>query len=296
MAAPNVWQDTKGRPGQTAGPDKRHGRTRREGRDHGGSRQQPRQGARRSAGQHRKGVRQGLDHALGDKTAQLSRGSRPGRSRSTSPWAARPAARPDHRCSARSRAARRRSPCTPSPTPRRIGGVAAFIDAEHALDPSWCKRLGVNIESLLVSQPGSAEEALQIAEMLVLSNAVDIIVIDSVAALVPRAEIEGEIGDSSRRPAGPPDEPGPAQADRRGLAVEVRADLHQPDPREDRRDVRQPRDDARRPGPEVLQLVPDRRPPDRAGQGGRGDRRLAGARSRSSRTRSPRRSASASST
>ncbi len=79
---------------------------------------------------------------------------------------------------------------------QKIGGVAAFIDAEHALDPSWCKKLGVNIESLLVSQPGSAEEALQIAEMLVLSNAVDIIVIDSVAALVPRAEIEGEIGDS----------------------------------------------------------------------------------------------------
>src|SRR4051794_40789236 len=79
---------------------------------------------------------------------------------------------------------------------QRIGGVAAFIDAEHALDPSWCKRLGVNIESLLVSQPGSAEEALQIAEMLVLSNAVDIIVIDSVAALVPKAEIEGEIGDA----------------------------------------------------------------------------------------------------
>ena len=79
---------------------------------------------------------------------------------------------------------------------QRTGGVAAFIDAEHALDPTWCKRLGVNIESLLVSQPGSAEEALKIAEMLVKSNAVDIIVIDSVAALVPRAEIEGEIGDS----------------------------------------------------------------------------------------------------
>src|SRR5438034_3936419 len=79
---------------------------------------------------------------------------------------------------------------------QRDGGVAAFIDAEHALDPSWCKRLGVDIEALLVSQPGSAEEALQIAEMLVMSNAVDIIVIDSVAALVPRAEIEGEIGDS----------------------------------------------------------------------------------------------------
>ena len=79
---------------------------------------------------------------------------------------------------------------------QRDGGVAAFIDAEHALDPSWCKKLGVNIEGLLVSQPSSAEEALQIAEMLVLSNAVDIIVIDSVAALVPRAEVEGEIGDS----------------------------------------------------------------------------------------------------
>ncbi len=75
-------------------------------------------------------------------------------------------------------------------------GVAAFIDAEHALDPSWCKRLGVKIEDLLINQPGSAEEALQIAEMLVMSNAVDIIVVDSVAALVPKAELEGEIGDS----------------------------------------------------------------------------------------------------
>ncbi|MGE3818926.1 MAG: recombinase RecA, partial [Isosphaeraceae bacterium] len=79
---------------------------------------------------------------------------------------------------------------------QKIGGVAAFIDAEHALDPSWCKRIGVNLESLLVSQPGSAEEALQIAEMLVQTNAVDVIVIDSVAALVPKAEIEGEIGDT----------------------------------------------------------------------------------------------------
>ena len=79
---------------------------------------------------------------------------------------------------------------------QRLGGMAAVIDAEHALDPAWCKRLGVNIESLLLSQPGCAEEALQIAEMLVLSNAVDVIVIDSVAALVPRAEIEGEIGDT----------------------------------------------------------------------------------------------------
>ena len=79
---------------------------------------------------------------------------------------------------------------------QKQGGVAAFIDAEHALDPSWAKRLGVDLEGLLVSQPSNGEEALKIAEMLVKSNAVDIIVIDSVAALVPRAEVEGEIGDS----------------------------------------------------------------------------------------------------
>ncbi len=79
---------------------------------------------------------------------------------------------------------------------QRQGGVAAFIDAEHALDPSWAKRVGIDLEGLLVSQPNSAEEALQIAEMLVKSNAVDVIVIDSVAALVPEAEIKGDIGDS----------------------------------------------------------------------------------------------------
>lgn len=79
---------------------------------------------------------------------------------------------------------------------QRAGGVAAFIDAEHALDPGWAKRIGVDLEGLLVSQPSCAEEALKIAEMLIKSNAVDIIVIDSVAALVPRSEVEGEIGDS----------------------------------------------------------------------------------------------------
>ncbi len=79
---------------------------------------------------------------------------------------------------------------------QRAGGVAAFIDAEHALDPSWAKRLGVDLESLLVSQPSHGEEALKITEMLVKSNAVDLIVIDSVAALVPRSEVEGEIGDT----------------------------------------------------------------------------------------------------
>jgi recombination protein RecA len=79
---------------------------------------------------------------------------------------------------------------------QKNGGVAAFIDAEHALDPSWAKRLGVDLESLLVSQPSSGEEAMQITEMLVKSNAVDIIVVDSVAALVPEKELKGEMGDA----------------------------------------------------------------------------------------------------
>ncbi len=79
---------------------------------------------------------------------------------------------------------------------QKSGGVAAFIDAEHALDPSYAKRLGVNVEKLLVSQPDSGEQALEIVETLVRSNAVDIVVIDSVAALVPQAEIEGDMGDS----------------------------------------------------------------------------------------------------
>ena len=78
---------------------------------------------------------------------------------------------------------------------QRAGGVAAFIDAEHALDPTFAKILGVNLDDLLVSQPDTGEQALEIAETLVRSNAVDVIVIDSVAALVPRAEIEGEMGD-----------------------------------------------------------------------------------------------------
>ncbi len=79
---------------------------------------------------------------------------------------------------------------------QRAGGIAAFIDAEHALDPSWAKKLGIELDSLLVSQPTSGEEAMQIAELLIKSNAVDIIVVDSVAALVPQKELDGEIGDS----------------------------------------------------------------------------------------------------
>jgi recombination protein RecA len=79
---------------------------------------------------------------------------------------------------------------------QKLGGTAAFIDAEHALDPGYAKKLGVDIDNLIVSQPDTGEQALEIADTLVRSNAVDILVIDSVAALVPRAEIEGEMGDT----------------------------------------------------------------------------------------------------
>ncbi len=79
---------------------------------------------------------------------------------------------------------------------QKQGGIAAFIDAEHALDPRYAENLGVNIDDLLISQPNNGEEALEIAEALVRSNAIDLVIIDSVAALVPKAELEGEMGDS----------------------------------------------------------------------------------------------------
>ena len=79
---------------------------------------------------------------------------------------------------------------------QKKGGVCAFVDAEHALDPTYAQKLGVNVDDLLVSQPDTGEQALEIADMLVRSNAIDVVVIDSVAALVPKAEIEGEMGDS----------------------------------------------------------------------------------------------------
>lgn len=78
---------------------------------------------------------------------------------------------------------------------QRTGGTAAFVDAEHALDPAYAKRLGVNVDELLISQPDTGEQALEIADMLVRSSAVDVVIIDSVAALTPKAEIEGEMGD-----------------------------------------------------------------------------------------------------
>lgn len=79
---------------------------------------------------------------------------------------------------------------------QKLGGTAAFVDAEHALDPTYAKKLGVNVDDLLVSQPDTGEQALEIADMLVRSGAVDVVVVDSVAALTPKAEIEGEMGDS----------------------------------------------------------------------------------------------------
>jgi recombination protein RecA len=80
---------------------------------------------------------------------------------------------------------------------QKEGGVAAFIDAEHALDPEWAQRLGVKLDDLLISQPDTGEQALEIAEALIRSGGVDLVIVDSVAALVPRSEIEGEMGDAS---------------------------------------------------------------------------------------------------
>src|SRR5262249_40840720 len=79
---------------------------------------------------------------------------------------------------------------------QRQGGVAAFIDAEHALDPEYARKLGVDVDNLMVSQPDNGEQALEITEILIRSSAVDVLVVDSVAALVPKAELDGEMGDS----------------------------------------------------------------------------------------------------
>ncbi len=106
---------------------------------------------------------------------------------------------------------------------QKVGGSAAFIDAEHAMDASYAKLLGVNTDELLVSQPDSGEQALEIAEVLVRSGAIDILVVDSVAALVPKAELEGEMGDSLPGLAGPIDVSGPAQANRDRVASPIPA-------------------------------------------------------------------------
>ena len=132
---------------------------------------------------------------------------------------------------------------------QKLGGYAAYIDAEHALDPLYARNLGVNIDELLVSQPDSGEQALEIAEALVRSNAIDCLVIDSVAALVPQRGNRRRNGRQSRRRAGASDEPGDAQALFGRLPHQLRDDFHQPAPREDRRYVRQPGSYHRRPRP-----------------------------------------------
>ena len=102
---------------------------------------------------------------------------------------------------------------------QKAGGTCAIVDAEHALDPGYAKKLGVDIDNLLISQPDGGEQALEIADTLVRSGAIDILVIDSVAALVPRAELEGEMGDSHVGLARASNEPGFAQIDRLDFKV-----------------------------------------------------------------------------
>ena len=150
---------------------------------------------------------------------------------------------------------------------QKAGGTCAFVDAEHALDPIYARKLGVDVDELLISQPDAGEQALEIADTLVRSGAIDVLVVDSVAALVPKAELEGEMGRYPCRPAGPVDESGAAETDRFDLPIEMHGDLHQPDPHEDRRDVRQSRDHDRRQRAEVLRLRASGYPTDRCHQG-----------------------------
>ena len=150
---------------------------------------------------------------------------------------------------------------------QKKGGVAAYVDAEHALDPSYARKLGVDIDEMLISQPDTGEQALEITDTLVRSGGVDIVVIDSVAALTPKAELEGEMGDQLPGSAGPPDEPGAAQADQLDLQVEHHRALHQSDPDEDRHHVRQSRNHHRRQRAEILRLRAPRHPPHRRHQG-----------------------------
>ena len=137
---------------------------------------------------------------------------------------------------------------------QKSGGVCAFIDAEHALDAVYAGALGVDIEELLISQPDTGEQALEITDTLVRSGAINVIVIDSVAALVPKAGAGRRNGRFAHGSASPADEPGPAQAHRIHRQIQLHGHLHQPDPHEDRGDVRQSRDHHRRQRVEILCL------------------------------------------
>jgi recombination protein RecA len=156
---------------------------------------------------------------------------------------------------------------------QKTGGQCAFVDAEHALDIQYAQNLGVNLQDLLISQPDTGEQALEIVDSLVRSGAVDLIVVDSVAALTPKAELEGEMGDSLPGLASPPDESGAAQTHGPHQKDQLHGHLHQPDPHEDRCDVWQPRDHHRRQRAEVLRQRATGHPAHRHHQEGRGGHR-----------------------
>ena len=183
-------------------------------------------------------------------------------------WAASRAAA-SMRSSGRSRRAKPPWRCRWSRRRRRRGGMAAFIDVEHALDPAYASKLGVDVDNLLVSQPDYGEQALEITNALIASGAIDVLVVDSVAALVPKAELEGEMGDSHMGVQARLMSQAHAQAHRRGLALEHLSDFHQSDSREDRRHVRQSGNHHRRPGAEILFVHSSRHPPHRRDQGRR---------------------------
>ena len=138
------------------------------------------------------------------------------------------------------------------------GGLAAYIDVEHAMDPQYAGNCGLNLDDLLISQPDSAEQALDITEQLVRSGAIDTIVIDSVAALVPRAEVEGDMGDTHMGLQGPVDVPGTAEINLHHSSLSNGRGVHQPVEGEDRGCLRQSRGYAGRASAEVLQFGENR--------------------------------------
>ena len=152
---------------------------------------------------------------------------------------------------------------------QKAGGICAFVDAEHALDPIYARKLGVNVDELLISQPDAGEQALEITDTLVRSGAIDIVVVDSVAALVPRAELEGEMGDSLPGLQARLMSQAFAQAHRLDQQIQDHGDLHQPDPHEDRRDVWLAGNHDRRQRTQILRLRAPRHPPHRRDQGPR---------------------------
>ena len=146
------------------------------------------------------------------------------------------------------------------------------------MDPVYAKRIGVDVDELLVSQPDHGEQALEIADLLIRSGAVDVVAIDSVAALTPKVELEGAMGDQTVGLQARMMSPGDAQAGRQPEPRQHALHLHEPDPREDRRDVRLARDAAGRPGAQVLRVAAARHPPHRDPQGGHRGGRQPGAR------------------